>query len=150
MPSFSFLFRDERGDDLVAYLESLRSSGTVEHENAEKGWQPSASSGTEADAAAGGQLYIRYCSTCHSAQGRTLQAWQSSFIQIPAELTAATPLHYLSASESPAERLLLLEQFTKFGIPGTDMPGHEYLSDKDVVSISLWLSENIRQPIQNH
>jgi mono/diheme cytochrome c family protein len=150
MPSFGFLFRDERGDDLVAYLESLRSAGTVEHQDAEKRWQPSASSVTQADAAAGGQLYVRYCSTCHSAQGRTRQAWQASFKQLPAELRAATALHYAPLSDSPAEHLTRLAQITKFGIPGTDMPGHEYLSDTDVASISLWLSDSIRQPIQNY
>jgi cytochrome c oxidase cbb3-type subunit 2 len=149
MPSFGFLFRDERGDDLVAYLGSLRTAGTVEHQDAEKRWQPSALSVQQADAAAGEQLYVRFCSTCHSPQGRTLQAWQTSFKQVPADLTAATPLHYLPASEAPAERQTRLAQMAKFGIPGTDMPGHEYLSDKDVASISLWLSENIRRPIQD-
>ena len=44
-------------------------------------------------------------------------------------------------------RMNTLAQITKFGIPGTDMPGHEYLPDQDVASISLWLSENIRQPM---
>jgi len=147
MPSFGFLFRDERGDDLVAYLASLRTAGTVQHRSEEKRWQPSASSVEQADAVAGGKLYVRYCSTCHSAQGRTLQAWQASFKQPPADLTIATPLHYLSHPESPAELRVQLAQMTKFGIPGTDMPGHEYLPDQDVASISLWLSENIRQPI---
>jgi cytochrome c oxidase cbb3-type subunit 2 len=38
-----------------------------------------------------------------------------------------------------------LAQIAKFGIPGTDMPGHEYLSDQQIASISLWLSQNIAQ-----
>jgi cytochrome c oxidase cbb3-type subunit 2 len=150
MPSFGFLFRDERGEDLVAYLESLRSAGTIEHQNAEKRWLPSTLALDQADAAEGRQLYERYCSTCHSAQGRTRQVWQGSFKQLPADLTAGPPLHYLSTSESPAERRIRLAQITKFGIPGTDMPGREYLPDKNIASISLWLSENIRQPIENH
>jgi len=147
MPPFGFLFRDGRGDDLVAYLESLRTAGTAEHWKEEKSWQPSASSAEQADDAAGRQLYMRYCSTCHSAQGHTLQAWQASFKQLPADLTGATPLHDLPYPESPAELRVQLAQITKFGIPGTDMPGHEYLPDQDVASISLWLSENIRQPM---
>jgi len=150
MPSFGFLFRDERGDDLVAYLESLRSADTAKHQNAEKRWQPSPLSAEQADALAGKQLYVRYCSNCHSAQGRTQQAWEASFKQPPADLTAATPLRYVLLSGSPAELRVQLAQMAKFGIPGTDMPGHEYLSDEDVASISLWLSENIRQPIQSH
>jgi len=31
MPSYAFLFRDERGDDLVSYLESLHGSDTPQH-----------------------------------------------------------------------------------------------------------------------
>ena len=41
-----------------------------------------------------------------------------------------------------------LAQIAKFGIPGTDMPGHEYLSDKDIASIGLWLSQHIAQSNQ--
>ena len=41
-----------------------------------------------------------------------------------------------------------LEQIAKFGVPGTDMPGHEYLSDQQIASIGLWLSHLIAQPSQ--
>jgi len=150
MPSFGFLFNDERGDDLVAYLGSLRTSGTVEHQVAEKNWQLPVSSIEQADAVEGGKLYVRFCSTCHSTDGLTGPAWHASFKQQATDLTTGTSLHYVLAAESIAERQAQLAQITKFGIPGTDMPGHEYLSDKDVASISLWLSENIRQPIENH
>jgi cytochrome c oxidase cbb3-type subunit 2 len=150
MPSFGFLFNDERGDDLVAYLASLRTSGTAEHQVAEKSWKPSPESVEHADAAAGRQLYTRFCSTCHSTDGPTGHAWHVSFKRPPKDLTVETSLYYLSAQESTAERRAQLAQITKFGIPGTDMPGHEYLSDEDVASISLWLSENSRQPLENH
>jgi len=149
MPSFGFLFHDERGDDLVAYLETLQSAGTVEHQNAEKQWQPSASAFVQANARDGEQLFDRYCASCHSTEGRTRQAWQARFKHLPTNLTTG-PFRSLEFSDSPAERLTRLVQIAKFGIPATDMPGHEYLSDKDIASISLWLSENIRQPMQNH
>jgi cytochrome c oxidase cbb3-type subunit 2 len=42
-----------------------------------------------------------------------------------------------------------IAQITKFGIAGTDMPGHEYLPDEEIASISLWLSQNIAQPVGN-
>ena len=38
-----------------------------------------------------------------------------------------------------------LRRSDKFGIPGTDMPGHEYLPDRDIASMSLWLSQFIVQ-----
>ena len=150
MPPFGFLFRDQRGDDLVAYLESLRSAGVAEHQDAEKLWQPSAASLEQADATEGRQLYRRYCFTCHDAQGRTRQMFETSFKQLPEELTTGASLHYLPESQSPLERRERLAQIAKFGIPGTDMPGHEYLPDKDIASISLWLSENIRQTNHKH
>jgi cytochrome c oxidase cbb3-type subunit 2 len=148
MPSYGFLFRDERGNDLVAYLQSLRTSGAAEHQDAENRWQPSASSVEQADAAEGKKLYLRYCFTCHNAQGRTRQDWQTSFRQLPEDLSASSPLHFIPTSASAFALRVRLAQVAKFGIPGTDMPGHEYLPDNDIASISLWLSENIRQPSQ--
>lgn len=150
MPSFDFLFRDQRGDDLIAYLVSLRSASTVEHQAEEVSWQPAASAQKQAESTAGRQLYLRFCFTCHNAQGHTRQAWKTSFRQLPVDLTANASLRYLPASDSPSIRRVRLAQIAKFGIPGTDMPGHEYLPDKDIASISLWLSDNLRQPIQNH
>lgn len=148
MPSFGFLFQDERGPDLVLYLESLHGVGTQEHQYSEKQWQPSASASSHANAIAGAQLYIRYCATCHNSDGHTRKAWQARLKNLPTNLTAGA-FRYLNLSESQPERLAHLAQIAKFGIPATDMPGHEYLSDDDLASLSLWLSENIRQPIQN-
>jgi hypothetical protein len=34
----------------------------------------------------------------------------------------------------------------KFGLSGTDMPGHELLSDREIASLSLWLTQG-SQPI---
>jgi len=56
------------------------------------------------------------------------------------------PWLYLSASDSDNQRQLRLERTIKFGIPGTDMPGHEYLSDQNISSIALWLNYTIIQP----
>ena len=144
MPSYGFLFRDERGDDLAAYLESLRGAGTEQHIAREKLWQPSPSAAGQASAASGEHLYRRYCATCHSDDGRTRLAWKSSFKQLPASLTAG-PYSYLPPSDSPRQRMIRLEQIAKFGIPGTDMPGHEYLPDSGIASISLWLSQSSAQ-----
>jgi cytochrome c oxidase cbb3-type subunit 2 len=145
MPSFGFLFRDERGDDLIAYLESLKTAGTLEHQNQEKLWHPSAAALARANAEAGEQLYRRYCSTCHSTGGRT--RWQANFKRFPPDLSVG-PFHYLRRSYSTEQRIDRLAQIAKFGIPDTDMAGHEYLSDNDIASISLWLSQSIRQPVQ--
>jgi cytochrome c oxidase cbb3-type subunit 2 len=147
MPSFGFLFRDRRGDDLVAYLASLHSAGASDHLKQESLWQPSPAALAQANARSGELLFQHYCATCHGAGGRT--RWQAAFTRFPPDLTVGPILH-LQSSDSPAERLTRLMQIAKFGIPTTDMPGHEYLSDNDIASIGLWLSRNVAQPKQNN
>src|ERR1035438_1785476 len=41
MPSYAFLFRDRRGDDLVSYLVSLQGSALPQHRIEEDNWLPS-------------------------------------------------------------------------------------------------------------
>jgi cytochrome c oxidase cbb3-type subunit 2 len=147
MPSYAFLFRDQRGDDLVAYLESLQTEGTAQHVAEERQWQPSPAAVAKANLADGRRLYQRDCVNCHAADGPTFRIWRTSFRQLPANL-ATGPYLYLPPSDSPQQRMIQLAQIAKFGIPGTDMPGHEYLSDADIASINLWLSQVIAQPGQ--
>ena len=147
MPSFAMLFHDGRGDDLVAYLASLHSAGREEHILEERVWQPSADAVREADLALGERLFQRDCATCHSKNGRTRQTWKASFKRLPPDL-AIGPYFYLPPAGPETLRMKLLAQIAKFGIPGTDMPGHEYLSDRQIASISLWLSRVIAQ--SNH
>ena len=146
MPSYAFLFRDRRGDDLVAYLQSLRRQGTDEHQAAERLWQPSAAALAQANAADGERLYRKHCATCHSASGPTRNAWKTAFKKLPPDL-AVGPFLHLPTSGQAGKRSLLLAQIAKFGIPLTDMPGHEYLSDNDIASLSLYLSQ-LEHPAQ--
>ena len=148
MPTFNMLFRDQRGDDLVAYLASLQGPGTAEHAAGQRLWQPSADAVRHADSALGQRLFQRDCATCHAADGRTRRIWQSAFKRQPPDL-AVGPYFYLPPSSPPADRIQRLAQIAKFGIPETDMPGHEYLSDNQIASIALWLSQTIARPDQN-
>jgi cytochrome c oxidase cbb3-type subunit 2 len=148
MPSFALLFRDRRGDDLVAYLESLHGPGTEQHIADERLWKPSAASVALANPALGERIFRRDCATCHAADGHTRLAWQARFKRLPPDLTAG-PFFYLPPSGPPDKRLNRLEQIVKFGIPGTDMPGRETMSDNQVVSLSLWLTEIKAQPLEN-
>jgi cytochrome c oxidase cbb3-type subunit 2 len=145
MPSFGFLFNDDRGDDLVAYLESLRGSGTPQHVVAETAWHPSSEALSDANAEDGQRLVHRHCDTCHSADGPTRQMWKNNFKRLPPDLSSGRLLD-LPASLSSTQRRDRIAQIAKFGIPGTDMPGHEYMSDEQIASISLWLSLNLAQP----
>jgi cytochrome c oxidase cbb3-type subunit 2 len=132
MPSFAFLFRDRRGDDLVAYLASLRAPGEQQRLKGEAAWQPSSAAWSKADAAAGEHLYEQHCATCHDADGPTRQHWANAWRKAPSTL----PELRTFASDQPDSKLA---QIAKFGIPGTDMPGHEYLSDQQIASLAAWL-----------
>ena len=143
MPTYAYLFRNStRGEDLIAYLASLKSSDYEQHVQIEQTWQPAVSASPTTD---GAQLYNSYCSTCHEASGTTRITWQQNFKRLPPNLQSG-PWLYLSASDSDDQRQLRLERIIKFGIPGTDMPGHEYLSDQNISSIALWLNYTIIQP----
>jgi cytochrome c oxidase cbb3-type subunit 2 len=142
MPSYAFLFRDQRGDDLVSYLKSLRGSGMPQHRLAEENWHPSSFAIEAANASDGARSFQRHCATCHSAGGRT--RWETHFKRLPPDLAVGPYLH-LPPSGDDAQRRDRLARIVKFGIPETDMPGHEYLSDKEIASISLWLSQSIGQ-----
>jgi cytochrome c oxidase cbb3-type subunit 2 len=146
MPSYAFLFRDGRGDDLVAYLASLRGAGAAEHRKAELEWRPSADAVSNASAGKGRQVFQLHCATCHDAGGRT--RYQAHFKRFPPDLTVG-PFTHLAPTALPAERLESVARIAKFGIPGTDMPGHEYLSDNDIASLALWLSSKRSQPVPN-
>jgi cytochrome c oxidase cbb3-type subunit 2 len=148
MPSYAFLFRDPRGNDLVTYLASLKTTGVEQHETAEMLWHPSDSAAAQANAGDGERLFKHHCATCHSPGGRTLNEWRVSFKRLPPDL-AVGPFFYLPPSGPDEVRKLRLAQIAKFGVPGTDMPGHEYLSDNDIASISLWLTQITAQPNRN-
>jgi cbb3-type cytochrome c oxidase subunit II len=148
MPSYAPLFQDHRGDDLLAYVQSLHSADTSEHRLAEKAWHPSPAATAQANAKDGARLFHVYCVTCHAADGRTRQTWRASFKRLPPDF-AKGPFLYVMDSDSTEQRRGLLGQIVKFGLPGTDMPGHEYLSDNDVASLSAWLMQSIPVPTQD-
>ncbi len=146
MPSYGYLFTGStRGDDLVQYLSSLRSPQYAEHIALEQRWKPSQNALGLAGAEEGAHLYGEYCATCHEVTGATREAWRSQFKRLPPNLQAG-PWNYVPAVSSEQDRMLRVAQIVKFGIPGTDMPGHEYLSDKEISSISRWLNQSMVLP----
>jgi cbb3-type cytochrome c oxidase subunit II len=147
MPSYALLFRDHRGNDLVAYLASLHSPDAQKHIADQQQWHLPADALAAANPTDGSQLYNRYCATCHNADGRTRLKWQSDFIESPAILTAGS-IAIGSSTTSQSERIDHLAQIIKFGVPNSDMAGHEYLPDKDIASLSSWLTQKASQPAQ--
>jgi cbb3-type cytochrome c oxidase subunit II len=148
MPSFEFLFNDQRGDDLVAYLASLH-SGDIRAQNAqEQTWTPSAAGVAHASATEGEKVYGVFCATCHDSGGATRKKWQSNFRELPANFITG-PFRYVRETDRAA-RTVRIAQIAKFGIPGTDMPGHEYLNDRQIASVSVWLTQQSMQQDQQH
>jgi len=143
MASYGFLFRDQRGSDLVVYLESLHGPDTAAHIAEQEAWQPAPQEVAGASATEGEELYRRDCATCHSDNGKTRIAWIRDFKRAPIDLMKG-PYLYLSPG-SGEQRWMQLVRITKFGIAGTDMAGHEYLSDRNISSITLWLSQHLAQ-----
>lgn len=144
MPSYGFLFRDGRGNDLVAYLASLHGLGSEQRIAREQQWHLPAEALTGGNSAEGPQLYNRYCATCHNATGKTRLRWKSDFTESPAIMTSGI----MQAAGSGSARVDHLAQIIKFGIPNSDMAGHEYLSDHDIASLSKWLAQDSAQPSQ--
>jgi len=64
---------------------------------------------------------------------------------LPPDFTTG-PLLDLPSASTPQKRFDRIAQLVRFGLPGTDMPGHEYLTDQQVASIRLWLLQNIAKP----
>ena len=148
MPSYQYLFKDERGDDLVAYMQSLQNSDMQQHLDAEAAWHPVTSGVREANSPetskSGQALFSIYCATCHETSGKTRQRWQASFKPLPPDFNYG-PYSHLDPQASTGELTDRLAHIIKFGIPGTDMPGHEYLSDRTILSISHWLEQKLQQ-----
>ncbi len=140
MPSYGYLFRDSRGDAVVAYLESLGSpSERKQRAQMAEGWSPSPKAVALAKQMNGAALFQHHCGTCHQATGATQIAWRKDFPRLPPNL-ASDPLFFVPASSYRAKRWTRLSEIVKFGLPGTDMPGHEYLSDAQVIAITDWVN----------
>jgi mono/diheme cytochrome c family protein len=140
MPSYAYLFRDSRGDALVAYMESLGSAqGREDRLHMAEGWRPSPKALETAGNVDGAKLFNNYCATCHQSDGDTRSAWRRDFRRLP-PLFATGPLLYVPRSADSNLRLERICEIVKFGLPGTDMPGHEYLPDDQVAAIAHWVA----------
>jgi mono/diheme cytochrome c family protein len=138
MPKYGWLFRDGRGNDLVAYLSSLHRADGGRLAKEQRDWHLEPGDITRADAAEGQHLFNRLCATCHTANGRTRKTWMSSFIEQPA-LLGKGAIQIPPSSGDKSLRLDHLAHIVKFGIPDSDMAGHESLSEKEIASVCVWL-----------
>ena len=73
--------------------------------------------------------------TCHDSAGTARKRWGAKFKVLPPNWAADSLAHFPNR-EPAAEWRLRLARIIKFGMPGTDMPGHEYLPDEQIQALA--------------
>jgi len=131
MPCYAPLFADARGEALVAYLLATASGWVNTSEGKAADWFPNKSAGA-VPRADGRRLFARLCTACHGAGGRGDGALAGSLSKRPANL-AEGPMLWTAGTELLELRIA---RVVKFGVPGTDMPGHEVLTDAQVLALT--------------
>jgi mono/diheme cytochrome c family protein len=143
MPSYAFLFADARGSDLVDYLSSLRGVDGEQQLRREKSWTPAQGLLSSSNTQEGQLVYAQHCATCHGPDGATRNHWPGAWQREPQTLAQ---MREYAASQS----LSTLAQIAKFGISGTEMPGHEYLNDQQIASVAIFLKSGTMQDVSHN
>jgi len=132
MPSYAPLFVNGRGEDLIAYLQST-GVGWIRAGNAAD-WSP-AKPADAAQAPTGQRLFADLCTACHGVAGRGDGPLAGGLSKPPVNLVAG-PFVWTAGTEALELRAA---RVVKFGILGTDMAGHEVLTDAEVQALTQWL-----------
>jgi cytochrome c oxidase cbb3-type subunit 2 len=146
MPSYGYLFRDQRGDDLVSYLKSLGTQEqTVQVWQQALKWEMDRSyPDSEAE---GKALYERQCAVCHGAQGDGGGALAAEFVKRPTNLRDG-PFGWTVNRGSEKLTRDAVSRVIKYGLPGTDMPGHETLQDRQISALTDWILKLREKPAE--
>ena len=145
MPGYAHLFAGDgaRGEALLDYLDSLGGETWDSHWRAAASWTPPEQVPVLA-APARHELFLQWCASCHGADGRGRGALAAQLPAPPRNLAAEAWRFLEPAADANAERLSLARTI-KYGVPGTTMAGHEYLSDAEVVALADYV-QSLRQP----
>jgi cytochrome c oxidase cbb3-type subunit 2 len=131
MPSYAHLFRDGRGEDLVAYLSTLGHGGDAERAATIAAIPiPSLAS---ASPARGATIFATHCVACHGTAGHGDGPLAASLGVKPADLTTL-------ADRNPAR----LYRSIRFGRAPTPMPGHETLPERDLADLVAFVVDGAR------
>jgi cytochrome c oxidase cbb3-type subunit 2 len=127
MPSYAHLFESGKGDDLVRYLVESGVNQMPAIVQKASQWKPAGTGGQDGKA-----LFAAHCAACHGAFGGGHGPLSLNFARPPANLVAG-PFAWTPAG---VDLPLRVARVVKFGLPGTDMPGHEVLADHQVLSLT--------------
>ena len=126
MPSYRHLFDDDRGEALLDFLMARGQETFARRLEIRSQWKPNPQGSIGGNS--GATLFTSHCASCHGAEGQGNGPLANLWVRPPANLVAGPFAHSLN----PAE----IERIIKFGIMGTDMPGHENLTDDEVVALA--------------
>lgn len=135
MDSYAHLFHDARGDDLVAYLASLGKERAGDVWLRAAAWSPQEPSKPTDK---GALLFARHCSACHGDKAIGDGVLADRFARKPANLREG-PFVWTAMRENDVATHAAVARAIKFGLPGTDMPGHETLTRGQIGELADWV-----------
>jgi cytochrome c oxidase cbb3-type subunit 2 len=139
MPAYAYLFKSGvvEGPALLAYLDSLGSDTPLDRVDSNQHWRPRGEA-MIAEPIQQRRLFAQWCAACHGTAGRGEGAAGVSLVTKPHD-PLRRPWAHVSAEADPENERLELARLIKFGLPGTAMAGHEYLTDDAVLSLAVYL-----------
>ncbi|MBB5352541.1 cytochrome c oxidase cbb3-type subunit 2 [Haloferula luteola] len=126
MPSYAHLFEDDRGADLIAWLMSDQEDAREWRGVRSLEWRPEGEPEGE-----GSRLFAAHCAVCHGPEGRGDGEFAKRWVRQPANLVEGPFVWTVDAST--------VARAIHWGLPGTDMPGHELLSDGETLALAKWV-----------
>jgi mono/diheme cytochrome c family protein len=127
MPSYSHLFKDGRGDDLVSYLRQCGIESVPDLIARQETWLPDRKKSTPAD---GKSLFARHCAVCHGDDGAGKGKLAGQLPVPPINLRDGPFIRTQDGKEETIARII------KFGVIGSHMPGHESMGDAEIIAIT--------------
>jgi cytochrome c oxidase cbb3-type subunit 2 len=133
MPVYAHLFEDTRGDDLVRYLRESGIQNIHALMKQQQEWKPKESTSTR-DATS---LFARHCAACHGENANGHGTIASQLHVQP------TNLHHgpFVRTSSTEDIRLQIARIIKFGVIGSDMPGHETMRDDEIMVLADMLAD---------
>lgn len=141
MPSYEHLFRDGRGEALVAYLASL---GAAERDERFAITRAAPLGGLPpGDAVRGRRVFQSYCAPCHGPEARGDGPLAEAVRPTRPAIMNLRKGAFWSFSWGPGAGETLdaaLARVARFGVSGTSMPGHEYFTDRQVADVVAFVT----------
>ena len=138
MPSYAHLFNagESKGENLIDFLMDQGLKNYSERFDEIQGWFLQDLELSANQAKEGQRLFLEHCSTCHGHSGLGDGPMSHQWMRAPANLVRGPFPH-----TGEGDREQTLARIVKFGIPGSDMPGHETLENAEVLGLVNYLIE---------